>query len=69
MYLNLKIHYIVCLIGAKHILHAENIPTTPIFEYSVLRINCLHLYLLGFNSNLIPNMYNFNISAASLRGF
>ena len=53
---NRKICCTVCVIGAKHILYARNAPTTPIFEYLVLRSNCLHPYLLGFDSNLIPKM-------------
>ena len=65
MFLNLKIHCTVCVIGANHILYAKNAPTAPIFEYLVLRSNCLYPYLLGFDSNLIPNMHNFNISAIS----
>ena len=58
---NPKIHCTVCVIGAtKRILYAKNAPTAPIFEYLVLRSNCLHPYLLGFNSNLIPNMSIFD---------
>ena len=53
---NLKIHCTVCIVGAKHILYARNAPTTPMIEYSLLRSNCLHPYLLGYNSKLIPNM-------------
>ena len=69
MHWNPKIHCTVCLIGANCILCAKNAPTTPIFEYSVLKSNCSHPYLLGFDSNLVPNMCNFDISAVSLRGF
>ena len=63
---NPKIHCTVCLIGAKYILYPRNAPTTPIIEYSTLRSNCLHPYLLGFDSNLIPNKHNFGFSAISL---
>ena len=41
---NLKIYCTVSEIGAKYILYARNAPTMPIFEYSVLRSNCLHPY-------------------------
>ena len=51
----MKIHCTVCEIGAKCILYARNAPTTHIFEYLVLRSNCLHPYLIGFDSNLVPN--------------
>ena len=69
MFWNPKICCTVCVIGANHILYAKNASTAPIFEYLVLRSNCLHPYLLGFDSNLIPNMHNFGFSAISLRGF
>ena len=55
--------------GAKCILHAENAPTIHTFEYSVIGSNSQYPYLLGFNSNLIPNSCNFNISVTSLGGF
>ena len=42
----------------KHISLAENAPTAHIFYYLTIDINSQHLYLLGFDSNLIPN---FNI--------
>ena len=60
MFWNPKIHCTGCVIGANHILYAKNTPTTPILEYSILRSNCSHPYLLGFDSNLLPNMYNFD---------
>ena len=41
-----------------HISCAENTPTTHIFNYRTIDINSQHPYLLGFDSNLIPN---FNI--------
>ena len=42
----------------KHISHAENAPTAHIFYYLTIDINSQHPYLLGFDSNLVPN---FNI--------
>ena len=42
----------------KHILHAENVPTTHIFNHPTIHVNSPHPYLLGFDSNLFPN---FNI--------
>ena len=46
-------------IGAKnHISCAENTPTAHIFNYPTIDINSQHPYLLGFDSNLVPN---FNI--------
>ena len=46
-------------IGAKnHISCAENAPTAHIFNYPTIDINSQHPYLLGFDSNLVPN---FNI--------
>ena len=42
----------------KHISCAENAPTAHIFNNMTIDINSQHPYLLGFNSNLIPN---FNI--------
>ena len=53
-------------IGAKHILHAKDAPTAHIFKYLIFGINSQHPYLLGFNSNLIPNSSSFIISAISL---
>ena len=57
---NPKIHCMVCIIGANHILYAKYTPTTANFEYLILRSNCSHPYLLGFGSNLVPNLYNFD---------
>ena len=37
----------------------EDAPTTHTFEYSVLGSNRQYPYLLGFDSNLIPNSCNF----------
>ena len=42
----------------KHISHAENAPTTHIFNHPTIDVNSQHPCLLGFDSNLIPN---FNI--------
>ena len=42
----------------KHISCAENIPTAHISNYPTIDINSQHPYLLGFDSNLVPN---FNI--------
>ena len=56
-------------IRCKLYYYAKNAPSTPTFEYSIFRSNCSHPYLLGFNSNLVPNMCNFDISAVSLRKF
>ena len=42
----------------KHISLAENAPTAHIFNYPTIDINSQDPYLLGFDSNLIPN---FNI--------
>ena len=42
----------------KHISCAENAPTAHIFNNPTIDINSQHPYLLGFDSNLIPN---FNI--------
>ena len=44
--------------GAKHISLAENAPTAHILNYLTIDINSQDPYLLGFDSNLIPN---FNI--------
>ena len=59
-------HCKVGKIGAKCILYAKKAPTIHTFEYSVLGSNSQYPYLLGFNSNLVPNSCNFNISAISL---
>ena len=42
----------------NHISCSENAPTAHIFNYPTININCKDLYLLGFDSNLVPN---FNI--------
>ena len=42
----------------KHISCAENAPTAHILKYPTIDINSQHPYLLGFDSNLVPN---FNI--------
>ena len=42
----------------KHISCAENAPTAHIFNNPTIDINSQHPYLLGFDSNLVPN---FNI--------
>ena len=42
----------------KHISLAENAPTAHIFYHLTININSQHPYLLGFDSNLVPN---FNI--------
>ena len=47
-------------------LYARNAPTVPAFEYSVLESYRKYPYLLGFDSNLVPNLCIFNISAISL---
>ena len=39
----------------KHISPAENAPTAHIFYYPTIDTNSQHSYLLGFDSNLIPN--------------
>ena len=39
----------------KHISLAENAPTAHIFNYLTIDINSQDPYLLGFDSNLIPN--------------
>ena len=53
----------------KHILHTKNAPTAHIFKHPIIEINSQHPYLLGFDSNLIPNSSSFIISALSLGGF
>ena len=40
----------------NHISCAENTPTTHIFYKPTIDINSQHPHLLGFNSNLIPNL-------------
>ena len=42
----------------NHISCAEKTPTAHIFNHPTIDINSQHPYLLGFDSNLIPN---FNI--------
>ena len=42
----------------KGIPNAENTPTAHIFYHPTIDVNSQHPYLLGFDSNLIPN---FNI--------
>ena len=42
----------------NHISCAENAPTAHIFNYPTININSQDPYLLGFDSNLVPN---FNI--------
>ena len=42
----------------NHISSAENAPTAHIFNYLTININSQNPYLLGFDSNLVPN---FNI--------
>ena len=42
----------------KHISCAENAPTAHIFNYLTINISSQDPYLLGFDSNLVPN---FNI--------
>ena len=42
----------------NHISCAENTPTAHIFNYPTIDVNSQHPYLLGFDSNLVPN---FNI--------
>ena len=42
----------------KHISLTENAPTAHILNNLTIDINSQHPYLLGFNSNLVPN---FNI--------
>ena len=39
----------------RHISHAENAPTTHIFNHLTIDVNSQNPYLLGFDSNLIPN--------------
>ena len=42
----------------KHISHAESTPTAHIFNHLTTDVNSQDPYLLGFDSNLVPN---FNI--------
>ena len=44
-------------IGAKCILYVENAPTVHTFEYSVLGSYSQYPYVLGFDSNLVPNPF------------
>ena len=60
------IHCKIDKIGAKCILYAENAPTMHTFEYLVLGSNSKYPYLLGFDSNIVPNSCNFDISVISL---
>ena len=39
----------------NHISCAENTLPAHIFKYSTIDVNSQHSYLLGFDSNLIPN--------------
>ena len=40
----------------KHISHAENASTTHFFYHPTIDVNSQHPCLLGFDSNLIPNL-------------
>ena len=40
----------------KHISCAENTPTAHILNYLAVDVNSQHPYLLGFDSNLVPNL-------------
>ena len=40
----------------NHISGAENTPTAHIFNYPTIDVNSQHPYLLGFDSNLVPNL-------------
>ena len=40
----------------NHISCAENTPTAHIFNYPTIDVNSQHQYLLGFDSNLVPNL-------------
>ena len=40
----------------NHISCAENTPTAHILNYPTIDVNSQHSYLLGFDSNLIPNL-------------
>ena len=53
----------------KYISDEEIAPTIHILKNVVVEINSQHPYLLGFNSNLIPNSSNFIISAISPQRF
>ena len=39
----------------KHILPAETAPSAKIFKKPIMHIHSQHPYLLGFDSNLVPN--------------
>ena len=39
----------------NHISCAENTLSAHIFNYSTIDVNSQHSYLLGFDSNLVPN--------------
>ena len=53
----------------KHISHTEYAPITHILNNPVVVINSQHPHLLGFDSNLIPNVISFNFSAVTSGGF
>ena len=54
-------------IGAKNTFYMlKNAPTAHIFKHPIFGINSQHPYLLGFDSNLVPNSSSFIISAVSL---
>ena len=40
----------------NHISCAENTPAVHIFNYLTIDVNSQHPYLLGFDSNLVPNL-------------
>ena len=40
----------------NHISCAENTPAVHIFNYPTIDVNSQHPYLLGFDSNLVPNL-------------
>ena len=40
----------------NHISCAENTPTAHILNYPTIDVNSQHPYLLGFDSNLVPNL-------------
>ena len=42
----------------NHISCAENTPSVHIFNYLTIDVNSQHSYLLGFDSNLVPNLHN-----------
>ena len=39
----------------KHILPAETAPSAKFFKYPTMHLHSQHPYLLGFDSNLVPN--------------